>query len=285
MPPLKKGAEVEIQIESLAYGAEGVGRVDGYVVFVERGLPGQRVKARILRAKKSHTRAKILQVLEQSPDYVPPICRHFPDCGGCSIQHLQYDKQLEAKTTQVRDILQRLGGFENPPVAPALPSPKPFFYRNKMEFTFGDRRWLTRNEIESQAEFANTDFALGLHARHHFEKVIAIEQCYLQSEQSNAILNRVSKFVAASPLRPYTTRDHSGFWRFLVIREGKNTGDCMVNLVTADAGSTGEEEVQKLATELRLHFPELTTIVHTINRLKAQVATGQESRVLHGLGF
>jgi len=225
-----------------------------------------------------------MEVLQQSPHYTEPECEHFADCGGCSLQHLQYDQQLAEKYAQVRDLLQRIGGFAEPPLRPVLPAPERFHYRNKMEYSFGTRRWLSRAEIRSGEAFANRDFALGLHVRGHFDRILDIRNCLLQSDRSNAIRNAVRDFAAASPLRPYTTRDHSGFWRFLVIREGKRTGDLMVNLVTAEAGPAGLQEVERLAQRLLVQFPEITTLVHTVNRLKAQVATGQETHILHGPG-
>ena len=286
MPAIKKGMEVELNVERLAFGAGGVARIDGFVVFVDRALPGQRVKAKIIRKKKDYAFARITEILQESPHRVTPRCRHFPDCGGCAFQHLEYEQQLRAKETQVLDLLQRIGGFEHPPVAPARRSPDLFFYRNKMEYTFSDRRWLSRQEIDSGEPIEQRDFALGLHVRGRFDRIIAIQQCYLQSETGDALRNFVADWVLQeSSLRPYTTRDHSGFWRFLVLREGKNTGETMVNVVTADGGEAGNREVERLAEEMVKAFPELTTFIHTINRKKAQVATGEMGRVLHGPGY
>ncbi len=285
MAGLKKGAEVELEIESLAFGADGVGRVNGMVVFVQGALPGQRVRAKITRKKKSHAYARILDVLRQSPDYQEPECVYFGDCGGCALQHLKYDRQIEIKTRQVQEVLQHIGGFADVPVLPALPSPKPFFYRNKMEFTFSPHRWLTRREVESGQTFEHRHFALGLHVRGRFDKTLALKSCLLQSKESDAIRNFVAGWAADSGLPAYTTRDHIGFWRFLVIREGKRTGERLVNIITADGGDEGREAVQRLTAELIEAMPEITTVVHTINRSKAQVATGDESEVLHGPGY
>jgi 23S rRNA (uracil1939-C5)-methyltransferase len=280
---LKKGQEIELEIQSLAYGTKGVARLNGYVVFVEEALPGQRVRAQIVKKKKDYAEARPLEVLQQSPDFVEPRCKHFDDCGGCRLQNLSYEVQLAAKQRQVTELLEHLGGFANPPMLPAVGSPQIFFYRNKMEFSFSQQRWLTRAEIATNEIKLPKDFALGLHARNRYDKNLMIEECHLQSPLSNRILAAVRAFTERHPLLPYTTESHTGFWRFLVIREGKKTGEVMVNLVTADV-PTGREEVQRLATGLVAEFPEITTIVHNINRSKAQVAIGEDEFILHGPG-
>lgn len=281
---LKRGSEIEVEIDSLAFGGEGVGRVDGLVIFVPDALPGQKVIARVVRKKPSYAKGKLLQIVAPSADQVAPRCAHFVDCGGCTFQHYEYRKQLEAKAAQVRETLQHLGGFADPPVLPILPAPDQYFYRNKMEFTFGVQRWITQAEAASGEAIDDKNFALGLHVRGRYDKILPIHECHLQSELSNAIRNAVSERTRQSALRPYTTADHSGFWRFLVIREGKNSGQVMVNLVTNAGGKAGDREVDQLADHLKTKFPTITTIVHTINRKKAQVSSGQVARVLHGDG-
>ncbi len=282
---MKKGQELELEIESLAFGAEGVGRADGLAVFVRGALPKQRVRVRIFKKRKSFAKARLLEVLQQSPDAVEAVCEHFEDCGGCALQHLDYEKQLEAKTSQVRETLERIGQFTDPVVFPAIGSPKRFFYRNKMEFTFGRKRWIPQAEADTDAEIAKIDFALGLHTPGRFDKILAVNACHLQSELSNRILRAISEHVQKSEFAPYSTEDHKGFWRFLVIREGKNTAQTMVNLVTAPNRNGSAEEVAVLAQTLVAKFPEITTFVQTINRLKAQVATGQDTIALQGPGF
>lgn len=281
---IQRGAELHLDIQSLAFGGRGVAKVSGQVIFVEDALPGQQVSARILRVRKSYAEARALTVLRETPEKVDPRCPHFFDCGGCSFQHLDYSAQLKYKRQQVVESLQHIGGFENPPVLQPLASPEPFYYRNKMEFSFGDQRWLPRGEIESQALVKPKNFALGLHARGRFDKILDIDVCYLQSPRSVEIVNFVRELVLQSGVPPYTTRDHSGFWRHLVIREGKNTGESMVNFVTA-AGEEFYPIVEQLAEQLSRKFPEATTIVHNINRRKAQIAVGDEERTLFGPGF
>src|SRR5574341_1590889 len=280
---LKKGLELELDVESLAYGGKGVSRSNGYVIFVEEALQGQRVRAQIVKKKKGYAEARPLAIVQQSPSYVEPRCRHFEDCGGCLLQNLQYEDQLVAKRQQIVDLLEHVGGLVEPPVLPVIGSPQIFFYRNKMEFSFSRQRWLTRAEIAGDDVKLPKDFALGLHARRHYDKTLMIEECHLQSPQSNQILAAVRAFAEKHSLLPYTTSGHTGFWRFLVIREGKNTGETMVNVVTADVPG-GREAVRQLADRLRAEFPSITTVVHNLNRSKAQVATGEEEFVLHGPG-
>ena len=284
MTDLKKGAEIELQVESLAFGTKGVSRVNGFVVFVEEALPGQRVRAQIFKKKSGYAEARAIAVIEQSPNFVTPRCRHFTDCGGCLLQNLDYATQLQSKQQQVKELLEHIGGITDPPLAPAIGSPQIFFYRNKMEFSFSRQRWLTREEVAKNEITMAKNFALGLHTRNRYDKTLAIEECHLQSPLSNQILAVVRAFTEKHALVPYTTFGHTGFWRFLVIREGKQTGDVMVNIVTAEAPE-GRTAVQQLAEKLRAEIPQITTIVHNINHSKAQIAVGDEEVVLHGPGF
>jgi len=284
MIDLKKGAELELNVESLAFGAKGVSRLNGYVVFVEEALPGQRVLAQIIKKKKGYAEARPLAIIRQSPNFIEPRCRHFEDCGGCLLQNLDYQIQLNSKQQQVKELLEHLGGLPVPPVLPVIGSPEIFFYRNKMEFSFSRQRWLTRAEIAGNDVKLSKNFALGLHARNRYDKTLAIEECHLQSPQSNQILVAVRDFTSQHHLLPYTTFGHTGFWRFLVIREGKKTGEVMVNIVTADTPE-GREAVQQLAAKLLAKFPQITTIVHNLNRSKAQIATGEEELILRGPGY
>ncbi len=281
---LKKGSEIELEVEGLAFGAKGLARLNGYVIFVGQGLPGQRVRAQILKKKKAFAEARALEVLRQSENYVAPRCQHFGECGGCLLQHLRYEVQLAYKRRQVIETIEHIAGIAQPQVEEAIGSPQAFFYRNKMEFSFSRQRWLTRSEIESNQITAGRDFALGLHAANHYDKTLAIEACWLLSERSNRVLQFVRAAVQQHPLLPYTTQDHTGFWRFLVLREGKRTGEFMINFVTTDAPG-GREAVAELSRKLVAEFPEITTIVHNLNRSKAQVAIGEEEIILHGPGF
>lgn len=283
MPELKRRAIVELNLESIAFGGQAVAHLDGYTIFVDRGLPGQRVAAQIVRQKKNYAEAKLLKILVHSPFEVSPPCRYFGKCGGCLFQNLDYQEQLDQKHRQVVDSLIHIAGFTNFDVSPTLPSPDLYYYRNKMEFSFARQRWLMETEIQSGHPIEK-NFALGLHVPRYYDKVLDIEECLLLSEQSNKVLNAVRALARESGLPAYCTSDHSGFWRFLVIRHSKRTGQMMVNLVTAE-NPDGTRLIEQLAQELSRAFPFITTIVHNINRKKAQIAFGDEEHILFGPGY
>jgi 23S rRNA (uracil1939-C5)-methyltransferase len=283
MNGLKKQTIVELQLESIALGGKAVAHLDGFTIFVERGLPGQRVKARIMRKKNNYAEARIIEIISHSMAEVVPQCRYFGTCGGCLFQNLDYHEQLAPKNRQVKEALEHIGGFKTIEVLPTLPSPESYFYRNKMEYTFANLRWLTENEITSREKFEK-DFALGLHVPMHYDKVLDIDQCWLLSEQSNQVLRSVKNFASRSNLAPYTTTDHSGFWRFLVIRESQRLNQMMVNLVTADHPE-GDKTIQSLAQQLVQQFPFITTVVHNISWKKAQIAFGDVEHKILGTGF
>lgn len=280
---IKKGIELTLKVESLAFGGQGLARVNGHVVFVEGAIPGQEVIAKIFRKRKGYAEARAIEVVQESVHATDPRCPHFGECGGCRLQNLNYQAQCEFKKQQVEETLRHIGGMAESTVHETIPSPDEFYYRNKMEFSFGDRRWLSKREIAAETITKPRDFALGLHVRGRFDKIIDLDTCYLQSALSVEIVNFIRPSVVESQIRPYNTRDHSGFWRHIVIREGKNTGENMVIVVTAD-----REEfhgvVDQLCQALQQQFPDITTIIHSINRKKAQVAIGDELRVLFGPG-
>lgn len=274
-----KGQEFELNISDLAFGGMGIGRMDDFVIFVHQALPGQRVRVRVTRKKKKHAEARLLEVLEQSPHYAPPRCEHFFDCGGCLLQHLNYPVQLEFKRQQVVDSLERLGGFKGISVEPALAADDLFFYRNKMEFSFSRQRWLSQRDIASQQNLVKTGLFLGLHARGFFDKVIDINKCWLLSESSNDLVHFIRSFAQESGLPAYSTLDHEGFWRFLVVREGKMTGQTMVNIVTREFN---DRVMAELADRLGQRFPFINCLVNNISASKSNVAFGEQEILLAG---
>ncbi|MBD3289082.1 23S rRNA (uracil(1939)-C(5))-methyltransferase RlmD [candidate division KSB1 bacterium] len=282
--PLKKGTVHILSIDSLAMGGKGIARLNKFIVFVERSLPGQVVEAVIVKKKKNYAEARVLNILEQSPFSVSAPCPHFGVCGGCLNQNLKYEKQIEYKQHQIRETLEHLAGMNEINMQPILPSPDIYFYRNKMEFSFSNQRWLTDEEIASEAEISEKNFALGMHIPRRYDKVLDLRLCLLLSEFSNDVFTHIKNWVKSSQLPPYALHNHSGFWRFLILREGKNTGDFMVNIVTANRPND-YESLNEFAKSLVQAFPRITTIVHTINKTRAQVATGDEVRILHGTGF
>jgi len=280
--PLRKGAEVEVQLDKLAFGGQALGRVEGMVVFVDHGLPGQRVLVRLTKKKSQFAEARVLEVLDQSPAYTPPVCGHFGLCGGCQWQDLDYAEQLRWKGLHVQESLRHLAGLDPEVILPPLASPQTRFYRNKMEFTFAPRRWLSPAELEAGVDPYAGGLALGLHARGGFDRVFDLTECYLQAPWTADLVQTVRDYCRESHQPAYHTREHRGFWRFLVLREGKHTGQALVHLITTATGDPAA--VDRLGAVLKERFPALTTLVHSVSQRKAQVASGESARVLWGPG-
>lgn len=279
---LKKGAEVELEIDSTAYKGKGVAKVNGLAVFVPNTTPGDKVRARIVKRKKNYREAKLLEILESGPHRIEPRCRHALTCGGCNWQHVDYDFQLEFKREQVRDHLERIGGLENLEIRKTVPCEQEFYYRNKMEYSIGHRRWLSREEIEKDEFVSDRGFAAGLHAPGRFDKILNIQECHLQDSVSYEILDFIRSYCRKHDIAPYDNIDHEGFMRNVVIRNSYHTDDLMVNLVTyRDA----KETVNRISEALLDSFPAITTIVNNVNDTRSPTAVGRFEHVIHGPGF
>ncbi|MDX1638440.1 MAG: 23S rRNA (uracil(1939)-C(5))-methyltransferase RlmD [Balneolaceae bacterium] len=278
---LKKGQDIELEIHSTAYKGKGVGRVDGLAVFVPNTVPGDTVKARIIKRKKNHCEAKLLEVVKGGSRRIEPRCRHAKNCGGCSWQHVDYQSQLEFKRNQVRDHMERIGGLKELDIKPTIACPEPFYYRNKMEYSIGHKRWLSREEIERDEYVSDRCFAAGLHAPGRFDKILNLQECHLQHPISYQILDFVRTYCTERDIPPYNTIDNEGFMRNVMIRNAYHTDDLMVNLVTY----RDEQEVMKpMADALREQFPQVTTIVNNINDTKSPTAVGRYEHILYGPG-
>jgi 23S rRNA (uracil1939-C5)-methyltransferase len=281
---MKRGDVIDVTIESAAFEGKSVARVDGFVLFVQGAVPGDRARVTVTRTKKSFAEAELTGVLEPSPLRAAPRCRHFGACGGCKWQHVAYDAQCEFKRQHVVDALERIGGFPGIAVAPTLGASSPYYYRNKMEFSFG-RRWLTREEMAARAEENGTPaedlFALGLHIAGRYDRIIDLDECWLQSPVSVRIVNAVRAYSREHALPVYSTESHTGYLRNLAVREGRRTGDRMVNLVTRD---DREDIMTPLTAYLLSAVPEITTVVNNITQKVSQVALGESERVYYGSG-
>ncbi len=279
-----RGDILELTIDSSGFEGTSVARHEGMVVFVEGAVAGDVVRARIFRTKKKHLEAKVVEVLQPSPNRTTPRCKYFGTCGGCRWQHVQYESQLAFKQQHVIDALERIGGFKGIQVLPIIPSKEIYFYRNKLEFSFGDRPWLETPPpaipLEEKGD-STRPMVLGFHIPQRYDKILDIDECHLQSELSNGILNAVKSFAVEHSLPAYTSLPQSGYLRNLVIREGKNTGDVMVNLVTFD---DRPEIMKELTGELTKSFPEIVTVVNNITAKLANVAVGETEKVYYGSG-
>ncbi len=275
MPELiKRGQELELDIESLAYGGMGIAKKDNFVIFVKNAIPGQKVFARVYKKRKGYAEANVSKVLEESPFAQEAKCNHYYICS--KIQNLSYDKQILEKSNQVEDAFRRLGGFSNFKLADIVKSDSIFNYRNKMEFTFSSNRWVLENEPPD----VDKSFALGLHMTGRYDKILDIHNCHIQPEVGNKILSVARSVCIKNPdLRPYDPRTHIGFLRFLMLRFGTNTNQLMVNIVTA------YDDLNKLSPLIDMllkEVPEISSMVNNVNTRKADVAYGEFETLVYG---
>ncbi len=274
---LKKGQIFEIEIETIAFGGRGLGRLEGMAVFVDQALPGDRVRARVVRKKKRHAEARMVELLEPSADRVDPPCPYVGWCGGCKWQALKYERQLVYKRDQVEEALGHIAGIDRVSVHPTLASQQVYHYRNKMEFSCADRRWLLPAQMGDST--IDTGFALGLHVPGTFYKVLDIEACLLQPDLGNQLLDTVRRHMRASGRPPYGLKSHVGFWRFLMLRHAVAHDHWMVNLVTSEED---RETVQPLADDLVMHYPQVVSVVNNISDRRAAIAVGEREILLAG---
>jgi 23S rRNA (uracil1939-C5)-methyltransferase len=265
-----------------AYAAEGksLARVDGKVIFIENAIPGDVVDIRLSKNKKDWAEGHIVAYQSYSPDRVQPFCAHFGVCGGCRWQMLPYPLQLQYKQQQVEDNLRRIGKLTLPPVTPILGAPQTTRYRNKIEYTFSNRRFLLPSELHDPNITSGQDVA-GFHARGLFDKVVDIDICHLQEEPTNRLRKAVKEFGLLHQLPFYDIKEHRGWLRNLQLRLC-STGEIMANLVV---GHEDEEKVLILGEQLMQQFPELTTLLLTVNTKWNDSITGLEPRVLYGKGY
>ncbi|MCB0722346.1 MAG: 23S rRNA (uracil(1939)-C(5))-methyltransferase RlmD [Ignavibacteriae bacterium] len=277
---MKKGDEIEINIDDMNDDGRGVGRTgEGLVIFADKVVPGDKALVRIRKKRNKYAEASFLELLEPSKYRIDPRCEYFGTCGGCKIQNLDYDRQLAFKKGVVGNAFKRIGGFEGLEIPEVMGSDDIFFYRNKMEFSFSDDKWVVNPDDAGEEK---ERFALGLHVPRFHSKIIDIHECFLQSEVSNRMLNFTRDFFKKRGVSVYSTQTHEGFLRFLIIREGKNTNELMVNLVTYEHD---EELINEYAEKLRETAPEVTTLVNGLSNKRAQVAFAEDEKVIFGSGI
>ena len=269
-----------LDIEKFADRGKSLARKDGYIVFVTGAVPGDRVRARVKKRKKNYAEAHLIEVVTPSRLRTEPKCFYFGTCGGCKWQHVNYAAQLNAKKQSVQEALVHHGGLSSVDVRPTIGATRLYHYRNKMEFSFSTKRWLTKDEIKTGDTFTK-NFALGLHVPGYFDKVIDLQECFLQSEFSVSLVNQVRDFVRAREWQAWDIRNHTGYLRHLVIRLGERTGEIMVNLVT---NGFKKDRITEFATFLETTFPDITTFVNTINTGVAQTSYGEQIHTLYGPG-
>jgi 23S rRNA (uracil1939-C5)-methyltransferase len=304
----QRGQSLSVTIDDLAFGGEGVGRIDGYVIFVRGGIPGDRLQVRLDQARARFGRASVEAILTPSPHRVEAPCQYFGRCGGCRLQHVDYAAQLSFKSKQVADALERLGGLPPIEVRPILAAPETYGYRNKMEFTVARERpsRISSQDAAQEPEGAarrglsgissgdaaeepqatraarrglSNSLIVGLHEAERYDRVLAVDRCLLQSERMNALLDEARRFFVERGLTAYEQDSGEGLLRFLMLREGQRTDEAMVNVVTS---SPAVSELEPLAGRLAARVKETASVVMNVNPKKASVAVGVEEHLLGG---
>jgi 23S rRNA (uracil1939-C5)-methyltransferase len=266
---VKKGQQIEVEITGIAFGGRGLVRINGLTVFVDQAVPGDRALIRIIKTRKNYAEAQTVDLIKAAPHRVNPPCVYSGFCGGCKWQFLNYNHQLMYKRQHVAESLEHIGQIKPVQVHPTIPSPLTLGYRNKMEFSFSDRKWLMPHEIGRTD--IDKSFALGLHVPGTFFKVFDTKRCLLQPDLGNHILDDIRKFIKSSAAPVYGLRSHTGFWRFVMLRHSVAHDQWMVNIVTTYEDL---QTVQSLAERL--------VVINNITSRKAAVAIGEFERTLVG---
>ena len=269
-----------LEVEGFANEGKSIARIDNFVIFIDNAIPGDTAEVKIYKKKKDYAFGKAIKIIKESEKRVTPKCKYFGVCGGCKWQNLNYKYQTDYKKDSICDTFERIGKIKSPIINDVIPSENIYYFRNKMEFSFSNKRWLLESEKDN--EIKDDSFALGLHVPERYDKVLNIDECFLQSENSNKLLNFTHNFAIRNGLSPYSNKSNNGFLRNLIIREGKNTNECMVNLVTYEAN---KNLMNKYCEELLSSCGFVTTIVNNITSRKSQVAIGEKEMVCYGSGY
>ena len=270
-------------IRLVSAGSKGiaVGRTEeGKTVLVSGAVPGDLVNVRVKKSKSNYYEAEMIEILEKSPFRVEPKCIHFGVCGGCKWQNLSYEKQLDVKQDEVFNNIKRIGGLEDFETLPILGSEEHYFYRNKMEFSFSNARWLTQYEISSEENFGNRD-ALGFHIPGMWSKILDLKECLLQEDPSNAIRMAVKNYAVKNGLEFFDVREQKGFLRTMMLRQNSK-GEWMVLFQLYRE----EQENRKNLFEFLLsEFPQIKTLVFCINSKQNNSIYDQDVQTYFGEGF
>ena len=268
-----------IEITGMNHEGQGVGRMEGFTVFVDGGLPGEIVEAKVEQYKKTYAVAKLIRVVRASPHRIDPFCPVFESCGGCSLQHMSYEAQLEFKTGQVRDALERIGKLEGVLVHPTIGMEEPLHYRNKAMFPVG---WRGKSPV------------LGFYSNRSHD-IIDSNSCEIQSEISDKVRGIVREFIISNRIRVYDEKTHTGILRHIMVRTGSRTGEAMVVLVINDvadgsgkglgSGQESEHGWEKLVNQLSYEVSGLKSIVLNYNSRRGNIILGDRNRVIFGEGF
>lgn len=276
---------MELKIAGISFEGKGISKIKtnkntDFVIFCDGSVTGDCIKAIITKVKRNYADAKIIELVKPSVNRINPLCFHFGVCNGCKLQNFVYEKQLELKRANVISAFERIGGFINISVPDCISTDEIYNYRNKLEFSFSNNRWLTEGDVTLSEEEKN--FALGFHKPGFADKVVDINQCHLQSDTSNNILNFTKEFFKSRNTSIYSVKKNEGFLRYLIIRQSKNTKGLMVILITFNEN---EDLINKYSINLKNTHPEISTFIHGISARRAQVAQADRYEVLWGDGY
>ena len=267
-----------VEIIDIAEEGKGVAKHDNLVLFIERAVPGDIVDVELQRKKKNFAEGKIAEVKKPSEYRIDPFCSHFGVCGGCKWQHMTYDSQLKFKEQYVGNALSRIGKVDVSAMEPILGSEQTEYYRNKLEYTFSNKRWLTSlDEIEP----TDSMDALGFHVPGRFDKILTVDHCYLQQDPSNDIRNTVFQFAKDNFMSFYDLREHQGALRNLIIRTS-STGELMVIVVFA---YPEEGQIDMLMSFINDEFPQITSLLYIVNQKRNDTIFDQDIHVYAGRDF
>ncbi|MGO4889737.1 23S rRNA (uracil(1939)-C(5))-methyltransferase RlmD [Anaerobacillus sp. MEB173] len=261
--PVAKNEYVEVTFEDLSHDGAGVAKINGYTLFVPKGLPGEKAKVKVIKVKKGFGIGRLIDIIEQSPDRTEPPCSIYHQCGGCQLQHLSYEAQLKQKQKQVKDVLTRIGGLPHVPVHSVLGMEDAWRYRNKAQVPIG--------EMEGGL--------VGGFYQERSHRIIDLDDCLIQHDENDRIIQLVKDIAKKYGIRGYDEEKHSGTLRHVVARIGKVTGELMVVFVTRTADLPHKE---KLIKEIVQQIPNIKSIVQNINSKKTNVIFGDKTTVLWG---
>ncbi|MCA0970633.1 23S rRNA (uracil(1939)-C(5))-methyltransferase RlmD [Halobacillus litoralis] len=263
-PPVQKNETVTLSFEDLTHEGNGVGKVDGYPLFVPYGLPGEEADVKVVKVKKNFGFGKLLNVKEESDDRVEPPCDVFYQCGGCQLQHMSYQMQLDMKQKQVKDNMKKIGHLEHVPVHPTVGMDDPWRYRNKVQIPVGQKE--------------DGELMTGFYQKRS-HNIIDMDTCLIQDEMNDRMVESVRRIASKLGISAYDEETHRGTLRHIMVRTGQNTKDIMVVIVTKTKKLPHQD---KLIDEIRDAFPNVKSIVHNVNNAKTNVILGKQTNVIFG---
>ncbi|WP_028784694.1 23S rRNA (uracil(1939)-C(5))-methyltransferase RlmD [Thalassobacillus devorans] len=262
-PPVQKNQTVELTFEDLTHEGDGVGKIDGYPLFVPYGLPGEKATVKVVKVKKNFGFGKLLDLHEKNPERVDPPCNVFFQCGGCQIQHMSYDMQLKMKQKQVKDAMRKIGHLEHVPVHQVRGMKDPWRYRNKVQMPVGER---------------DGRLVAGFYQKRS-HNIIDMDTCVVQDESNDRMVEAVRRIAERYGVRSYDEENNRGVLRHIMVRTGQNTKDVMVVLVTRTKKLPNQDEI---IDEIRDAFPSVKSIVQNVNPKRTNVVLGDDTKVLYG---